>query len=121
MKPYCLAVLALLMPAVPGTCQDTVTNTAQQARHTATSRIKSWFKRHHTPNLERTKQKALKIPTGSPVKVTSTEGTSVKGTLAEVTNDGIQVKTGQGPAQSFAYDRISSLKKTVYFANLITP
>jgi len=112
MKAYYCVLLALLMQAVLGACQDTVTNTAKEAKNTATSRVKGWFKRRHTPKLEKTKQKALKIPTGSQVQVKSTDGTKVKGTLTEVTNDGIGVKTGKGPAQSFAYGRISSLKKT---------
>ncbi len=111
MKPYYLAVLTLLIQTVPGLCQGTVTNTAKQTENAATGQVKGWFKRRHTPKLGETKREALKIPTGSPVKVMSTDGTKVKGALTEVTNDGIRVKTGKGPAQSFAYDRISSLKK----------
>ena len=112
MKSYYFALLVLLMQAVPRACQDTVTNTARETKNTATSNAKGWFKRRHTPKLEETKQKALKISTGSQVQVKSTDGTKIKGTLTEVTNDGIGVKTGKGPAQSLAYDRISSLKKT---------
>jgi hypothetical protein len=107
----CLAVLTLLIQAIPGTCQDTATNTAKHTGNTAKAKVKE-AKRHHGAKTEKIKQKTLEIPTGSPVKVESTDGTRMQGTLANVTNEGIGIRSGKGPVQNVAYGDIRSLKKT---------
>ncbi len=82
------------------------------------TRTKGWFKRHHTSNSQETKeedikQKALKIPTGSQVKIVSNDKTKVAGKLTKMTNEAVTVKTaGKNRTQSVPFTNISSIKKT---------
>ncbi len=107
--------LALSIFAGPGICQDNPKTAATQAKETTASGIKGWFKHKKSPNSKKvneTKQKALKIPAGSQVKLKTTDGVKTKGTLTSVSNDAISVMPGTAAAQSIAYGNIKSLKKT---------
>lgn len=106
---FALAVIGLALPfhALPQS-----TKSAKNTASSTTRRVKGLFKRRHTPKIDDTKRKALSIPTGSPVKVKSTDGSQTAGTLSAVTDQSITVRTEDDKAQQLPFDRIAGLKKT---------
>ncbi|MBM3786973.1 MAG: hypothetical protein FJW30_21660 [Acidobacteria bacterium] len=57
------------------------------------------------------RNKALAVPAGAPLTVKVAGRGPVKGTLQDMTSEGIKVRTETGGIESIAFDQISSLKK----------
>jgi hypothetical protein len=111
-KLFVAAVFAFTSLSWPAICQDTATQATTHPSSEAKKGIKGWFgHKKHAANQEKMKQKALAIPSGDPVNVTTVDGSKVKGTLMGVSNSAVSVQPSGASTQNIAYSDIKSLKK----------